>query len=188
MNKSIELILVQHALTDWNIKRKRQGHCDVPLNQEGLNSAIVLANSLKDKKIDYIISSDLKRALQTAQPLAEIKKLNILRDTRLREGRWKNQHRSSEYEVLPFDKEYEEDNDVIQRVCEFLNHVESMYIGYTVVVFTHHGFINRFIRVVESTTQLTYKGERTSLNYFIYKNKKWTIKELNDIRHVEAGH
>jgi len=43
--------LIRHGVTDWNHLGKAQGISDVPLNEEGVNQAIALANRLSlDKK------------------------------------------------------------------------------------------------------------------------------------------
>lgn len=66
-----KIILVRHGRTDWNSERITQGHLDTFLNKEGLDQAIAVAEKLKDEKIDVIISSDLKRAFQTALVIAQ---------------------------------------------------------------------------------------------------------------------
>lgn len=54
-----------------NRKHLVQGITDLPLNDEGICQANNLANRLQRKGISEIISSDLKRAFQTANIIAE---------------------------------------------------------------------------------------------------------------------
>lgn len=63
--------LVRHGETDWNKEKKYMGRTDVPLNETGINQAKETAKKLKGEKIDLIITSNLKRAEQTARIIAE---------------------------------------------------------------------------------------------------------------------
>ncbi|MCK4534530.1 MAG: histidine phosphatase family protein [Syntrophobacterales bacterium] len=62
----MKLILVRHGQTLWNREKRVQGISDIELSNRGRAQADSLARSLRDEKIDAIISSPLKRALQTA--------------------------------------------------------------------------------------------------------------------------
>ena len=85
------LLLIRHGETDWNVEGRWQGQADVALNSRGLLQAEQIANSLCSVKIQAIYSSDLQRALQTAEALARKKELIVQIDPRLREihqGEW----------------------------------------------------------------------------------------------------
>ena len=71
----MKLYFVRHGETDWNKQKKIQGSCDIELNEKGLAQALETAKLLKDKKIDIILSSPLKRAKKTAEIIAE--QLNV---------------------------------------------------------------------------------------------------------------
>lgn len=62
---------VRHGVTDWNLERRLQGHQGTPLNEEGRRQARTAAQQLKGKHIDLVISSDLQRAKETAEIIAE---------------------------------------------------------------------------------------------------------------------
>ena len=66
-----ELLFIRHGETDWNRQQRFQGQIDVPLNANGLAQAQRLAKRLADERYDAFFTSDLQRARQTAQPLAE---------------------------------------------------------------------------------------------------------------------
>ena len=66
-----ELILLRHGETDWNRELRFQGQVDVPLNATGLAQAQRLAQRLMAEPIHHLVSSDLSRARQTADPLAQ---------------------------------------------------------------------------------------------------------------------
>jgi broad specificity phosphatase PhoE len=63
-----DFYLIRHGETDWNVKLgKLQGHTDIPLNDKGIRQARALADLTASLKFQRVISSDLKRAFETAQ-------------------------------------------------------------------------------------------------------------------------
>ena len=86
-----QLCLIRHGQTDWNLEGRYQGQSDVPLNQTGLAQAQSLAEQLKGQTFAAIYSSDLMRARQTAEPIANMLGTTIQIELRLREinqGKW----------------------------------------------------------------------------------------------------
>lgn len=71
------LILLRHGETDWNKEHRVMGKNDIPLNNAGKNQAKLLADKLKSKKASVIYSSPLKRALQTAEIVAESQQIQV---------------------------------------------------------------------------------------------------------------
>jgi probable phosphoglycerate mutase len=65
------LYLVRHGETDWNVAGRWQGHTDIPLNWRGRAQARVVAETLRHTAFAGIASSDLSRARETAQIIAE---------------------------------------------------------------------------------------------------------------------
>lgn len=72
-----QIILVRHGETEWNVKEVFRGRIDIELNETGLKQAQLLAKYLSDIKIDAIYSSPLKRALTTAEIIANYHKLKV---------------------------------------------------------------------------------------------------------------
>lgn len=72
-----EIILVRHGETDWNVAEVFRGRSDVVLNEKGLKQAELLAGYLGSVEIDAVYSSPLKRALQTAEAIANRKRLEV---------------------------------------------------------------------------------------------------------------
>jgi len=65
----MKIIIARHGETDWNKEniRRFQGRTDTKLNEKGKKQVEQLAEKLKDKKIELIFSSPLKRAVETAK-------------------------------------------------------------------------------------------------------------------------
>lgn len=68
----MRILLVRHGQTDWNVEKKAQGHTDIPLNETGLAQARAAAKALESEGIRQVLSSDLKRASETARIIAEV--------------------------------------------------------------------------------------------------------------------
>jgi len=67
----MKLLLIRHGETDWNLAKRYQSYSDVPLNQNGIGQAQSLAKRLVQENIDAIYSSDLSRATETANYIAQ---------------------------------------------------------------------------------------------------------------------
>ena len=80
-----DILLIRHGETAWNAERRLQGHLDIPLNDEGERQAALLAGALAAEPIDVLVASDLKRARQTAQAVADRRGLALAIEPALRE-------------------------------------------------------------------------------------------------------
>jgi glucosyl-3-phosphoglycerate phosphatase len=79
------LVLVRHGETDWNAAGRAQGHTDIGLNATGHAQATSVARALVGLGAVRLWSSDLMRAVQTAEHLAAATGLPVEKDARLRE-------------------------------------------------------------------------------------------------------
>jgi probable phosphoglycerate mutase len=79
------LCIVRHGETDWNAQRRIQGQIDIPLNAAGRAQAAATAAGVAGNGIAAVYSSDLARAWQTAQPIADALGLPVRAAAGLRE-------------------------------------------------------------------------------------------------------
>jgi 2,3-bisphosphoglycerate-dependent phosphoglycerate mutase len=79
------LLAVRHGETEWNLAGRHQGQLDSPLTSRGIRQAECLADGLADRHVDILFSSDLGRALHTAEIIAKRLSLEICTDLRIRE-------------------------------------------------------------------------------------------------------
>jgi 2,3-bisphosphoglycerate-dependent phosphoglycerate mutase len=81
----LELILIRHGVTTWNLEKRFQGQMDTPLAPQGFEQAELTAEALAGEPVSSIYTSDLLRAQQTALPIAESMGLPLLAEISLRE-------------------------------------------------------------------------------------------------------
>jgi probable phosphoglycerate mutase len=78
-------VLWRHGQTDWNVAGRFQGHSDIALNELGLLQARRASKILAALEPDLLLSSDLRRARQTADELSRLTGLPVREEVRLRE-------------------------------------------------------------------------------------------------------
>ncbi|MEO8290914.1 MAG: histidine phosphatase family protein [Gaiellaceae bacterium] len=88
---STTVYLARHGESDWNVERRWQGHIDRPLTEEGRRQAEALGARLAEIELDAVYASDLRRAWETAEAVAQRHGLEVTRLPELREvnvGSW----------------------------------------------------------------------------------------------------
>lgn len=155
------IILWRHGQTAWNVERRFQGSTDVELTGTGVAQARRAARQLASLRPDAIIASDLKRASDTADELAALTGLDVVRDEALREtyaGAW--QGLTHEEIIARFGDDYaawkrgepvrrgggELETEVADRAAPVvLRHTEKLPENGTLVVVSHGGTIRTTI-------------------------------------------
>src|SRR5262245_45575580 len=79
------IILLRHGETVWNLEGRYQGQLDSPLSTAGVTQARALAQRLATVHFAALYSSDLGRARQTTECIADVTGHKIRADPRLRE-------------------------------------------------------------------------------------------------------
>lgn len=131
----MNIFVVRHGQTEWNVMKKMQGSADIELNEKGLSQASNTADMLKDSAFDIIFCSPLKRARQTAKIINDDRGLNIVFDERLRErnyGEFEGTSKSSfdynefwSYQKNVKYKKAENVQDFFRRIYSFLDDITS---------------------------------------------------------------
>lgn len=89
--KMTRVILVRHGQTEWNVQLKYQGHSEVALTPDGVRQAEQVAARLAREPVCAVYSSDLGRAMKTAEYIAAAHQLPVTAVKGLREyhfGEW----------------------------------------------------------------------------------------------------
>lgn len=97
-------MLLRHGQTEYNAGSRMQGQLDTDLSDLGRDQAAAAAGVLAKRDPLVIVSSDLRRAFDTATALAERAGLPVAKDTRLREthlGDWQGLTHQEVDDVAP---------------------------------------------------------------------------------------
>ncbi len=108
----MELILIRHGLPEKVVARQ-DGPADPELSPQGHDQAAATAAWLRDRQIDRLYSSPMRRAIQTAEPLSQL--LNL--DIEIREG------------VAEFDRDHHTYVPVEEFTREDFERVQAMMDG-----------------------------------------------------------
>jgi broad specificity phosphatase PhoE len=147
------VVFIRTAETDWNRLGRWQGWVQNPLNAHGQRQAQKLAKFVRHIALSALYASDLRRAKDTAAPIAEACGFEPIYDERLRErniGDWQgltleevNEWYADDYRVCIIDPDNapvpggETRNDVKKRVLAAFADILEQQKGETVGVVSH---------------------------------------------------
>ncbi len=66
----MRLLFVRHAPTAWNLDGRYQGRTDTPVGEAGAGEARRIAEALRGSDVDLVVTSPLRRAIDTAEVIA----------------------------------------------------------------------------------------------------------------------
>ncbi len=155
------LLLVRHGITEFNSARRFMGYSDVELSATGYRQVERLRDRLVDDKIDAIYSSDLRRALVTAEVISSEHKVDITACPELREINYGNIEGLTFEEIRRLYPEVAESlsnlslrlkfpggedlEGFIERVCKFLDKLKRHTPSQTTLIVSHSGPIRILI-------------------------------------------
>ena len=189
--------LIRHGLTDWNALGRKQGHSDIPLNDEGRRQAGLLAERLVTEREsvqwDFIVASELSRAQETAQIIADRLHIPLLEpDQRLKERSfgqvegltWQEREEKwgADWETLELGQEKVE--DIQARGLEFLNHTMEQYPEQNILVVSHGGFLSQLFTLLLKEAHTERIGN-LSLTVLERTEQEWTTILYNNIQHLK---
>lgn len=186
--------LIRHGVTDWNMIGRIQGQSDIPLNDNGRDQARALGERLRDEllKWDYVISSGLSRAEETASIIASILSIPLLEpDARLLERSFGQvEGLSAEEREKNWGKEWDlldvgqEKTEAIQtRGLAFMEDVGIKYPDKNILVVSHGAFLAVLYSAMFND-RCTERIGNLSLTILEKKETEWTPLLYNCTRHL----
>lgn len=202
---STEIVAIRHGQTEWNVERRFQGHMDSPLTALGLRQAVAVAESFGGETVDAIYSSDLGRAMRTAEAVAEVTGAPVFLEKRLRElhygileGRTADDFRAGHPEVaelffarrescsVPGGETLRERHD---RVVAFFEEVAASAPGGRLVVITHGGVLDSLFRHVvglDLAAPRRFELPNGGRNVVERRPDGWRLRAWGDTRHLNG--
>ena len=202
------ICFIRHGETSWNAERRMQGHIDIPLNTAGMGQAKRLANALTQTKysFDAIYSSDLERAVHTANAVANALSLAVQTTPQLRErnvGQLQGLLLSEAPVLFPeiwqnhIARELDHDlggGESIRAFHQRMQGVLELFLrqhrGQSILAVSHGGSLDMIYRIV---TQQALDAERvavvpnTSLNWITHDGSAWNIQRWADTSHLSES-
>jgi 2,3-bisphosphoglycerate-dependent phosphoglycerate mutase len=195
--------IVRHGETEWNREKRIQGQADSPLTFEGVTQAGRAARFLAKQRWDAIISSDLGRAMATAQPIADALDLPLQQDPRLRErnfGVFETLLHADIAVRFPVEAAQWQSRDphfappngesltqLRARVQAALQDLHARYADGRVVVVSHGVAIDAMYRIaanVDMRVERNWPLVNASLNEITVTANVWRIGEWGKIDHL----
>jgi 2,3-bisphosphoglycerate-dependent phosphoglycerate mutase len=199
------LIIIRHGETDWNAEHRIQGNTDIPLNKKGIAQAEALSERLSDAPIGAIFSSDLSRAVKTAEIIRRrIPGASHAVTPRLRERNWGALEGKTREEIkseFPMDAAaiFSPDHvpaggesrlDFIKRIDGLIDSIAADRAGETSIAVTHGGvcaIVLKSIMGIDVLRRTPFNIDNCSVNIACrLEDGFWTIETLNCIAHLQA--
>jgi probable phosphoglycerate mutase len=193
-----DIILVRHGETDWNVSEVFRGRIDIELSETGLKQAELLAQYLGELKIAAVYSSPLKRALKTADMIADHQNLEAGITPGLIDfdfGEWqglshevvKARHRELYAEWINNPQQVTMSrgeclNDVRLRATKVVNSIVDKYDGKVVLV--AHRVVNKVLICallgLDNSHFWNIKQDTCGITTFSYENERFILTKHND--------
>jgi len=202
------LFLVRHGQSDGNAEGRFGGHSPTPLSALGRQQAELTARALAKEKIQVIYSSDLLRAMKTAEPLAEILDLPVIATPAFRERKVgvlegktfdesKAEHPKDYYALVNRSVHHiitggESYRQLLRRATRELHEILRVHQGENIVIFSHTGaicFLTLYLlgaidRYTKTTPWLVTSN--CGINRFeIRSRSNIRVLAFNDTRHLQ---
>jgi len=203
---STKLIIIRHGETLWNVEGKKQGQLNSPLTSLGIKQAKALARRLTEESFTHLYASDLGRASETAEYIANRTNHEVILENGLRERNFGifqgltdkqiknnyfaeyNSHQANKVDyVIP---DGESLRQFYKRVTACLKSIIARHAGQTVTIVTHGGVIDgwfRFIFDLSLETPRRAKLWNASINCIVHEYAVgWTLHTWGDVNHVKS--
>jgi probable phosphoglycerate mutase len=200
------LIAIRHGETEWNVCKREMGHLDSPLTANGVSQGHAIARRLQGSRAHALYTSDLGRAVQTADIIATGTGLRPVQEPRLRErhmgvfqgllfseipSRFPDVY--AEYQSAGYFAKIPEGESAEERSARSVRVFTSIAEAHpeqTVVAVTHAGFLTGFLEHVLGLAPGSgsrFKKHNAAYNAFGYEQGTWRLETWNDIAHLPTG-
>ena len=196
-------IVVRHGETQWNIESRIQGHTDSPLTATGRAQAEAIAARLAKETFDVLVSSDLGRAMHTAQAIARCCNHQVIADPRLRERSFGEGEGLTYGEVdyhwpEAFSRVRETDPDFVipggESRRQFHERIRDAFIalarehdGRRVCVVCHGGVLAALYRLIHDIPVAKPHAipiANASYNALAFEADAWSVEAWGDVAHL----
>lgn len=203
------LWLVRHAETEWNQQGRMQGHQDSQLTEAGFVHARAVARRLMTVEPAVIYTSDLGRAVRTADEIAAATEAALVRDRTLREknnGIFEGLTRDEVAARYPdiYARYGQRDPDFIipngesmtqvqTRAVETLGRLAGDHPDEALIVVSHGGFLGGFVRYllgIPLSAHWRFRLDNCGISTVRYRHEEadpWHLVTLNDVGHLQAS-
>ncbi len=204
--RTTELIVVRHGETLWNCEGRLQGHMNSDLTPLGIQQAKAVAERLSKINFVALYSSDLNRALHTAEFIADRTRHKIITDSRLRERKLGIFESLTHDEILErYPQEYVRvrsgDPDYVcpegeslqqkfDRTTSCVMEIVARHVGHRVVIVTHGGVLDDLFRLaigIPLGRPRKFRLFNASLNFFFVQGNNWVLGTWGDISHLNCA-
>ena len=200
------LFLVRHGITEFNSTRRFAGHSDVELSAAGYSQVERLRDRLADEKIDAVYSSDLKRAISTAEVISSKHEVEILSCSELREINYGDaegltfeelgyRHPELAESITNFSLELsfpggESFKEFIARTCQFLDRLNEHAREETILIVSHGGALRTLVCAllgIDQSHWRKFRFDNASLSIVETHPRGAIISLLNDTFHLREN-
>jgi broad specificity phosphatase PhoE len=205
---STTIYLVRHGETDANASLTWQGQLDTELNLTGRAQAAAVARRLEHVPFTAVYTSDLKRALVTAEAIAARHGLPVRLAPGLREihlGRWQGLQYSAARELDPEAHAAlmadpvntrrpgggESWADLERRVTIAFNEIAAANLDETICVVGHGGTLRALLAEALGLSFASARRlatDNTSVSVLVGEPDDWRLTLFNDVHHLSASH
>ena len=203
--EATRIIAVRHGETAWNVDARIQGQLDIGLNDTGRWQARRVGEALANEPITAVYSSDLGRAHETAQAVAEVAGIPVVADEGLRErsfgifeGKtfdeihetWPD-HAHNWRKRIPEWEPPEGGESLLQlreRVTRTMQELAARHPGQQIVVVAHGGVLDTLYRVAtgqEVNSPRTWELPNGAINRLLWTPVGFTLVGWSDTQHLD---
>ncbi len=200
----MKLILVRHGESEWNRELRIQGQTNSELTGTGIMQARAVANVLAKEPLHAIYSSDLTRAIATAEIIAAPHGLNLQLDPRLREMSFgglegltwqevRDDHPDVKTALQTGAHDFkmpgggESRDDLVARALAAMDDIAVRYPDQTICVVSHGGLISWFTRHVlgiPRSVPSRLRPDNCAIHRFELYEIGWHLRTFNERAHL----